>query len=211
MLRHQSLLVPVALIFDPSGVGKFEHLAIFHGSAAGIFHWRRRERVESLLRRRQGPRTILERSSEVIAPSVTISSRAALASSNRGVKPDDPSSASAGKTTTSRPPGRSSFARRSEKGFPILRGLAVEFSTHLARAVCGEEVAGNKPRDPAEPHRGIGGPCEMDWRRSCSRRARCILPTERNDMADETNPIECSFAKRDDAGRRPSEKGRPGY
>ena len=34
---------------------------------------------------------------------------------------------------------------------------------------------------------------------------------ERNDIGNETNPIECSFVKRDDAGRRPGEKGRPGH
>jgi hypothetical protein len=30
-------------------------------------------------------------------------------------------------------------------------------------------------------------------------------------IGNETNPIECSFVKRDDAGRRPGEKGRPGH
>jgi len=42
------------------------------------------------------------------------------------------------------------------------------------------------------------------------RGARCTLPRERNDIGNETNPIECSFVKRLDAGRCPGEEGRPG-
>jgi len=44
-----------------------------------------------------------------------------------------------------------------------------------------------------------------------SRRARRILTGERNDIGNETNPIECSSIKRHDAGRRPGQEGRPGY
>jgi hypothetical protein len=36
-----------------------------------------------------------------------------------------------------------------------------------------------------------------------------VKEKERNDIGNETNPIDCSFVKRLDAGRRPGEEGRP--
>jgi hypothetical protein len=44
-----------------------------------------------------------------------------------------------------------------------------------------------------------------------SRRARCILATERNDIGNETNPMIALLLRRLDAGRRPGEEGRPGH